>query len=102
MKKILTCLAIAICAQPASEVLAQRTVQLPIVPRVELVHRDQYQLSYMFSGGGFGDWLIVAAQLCNPENGFAPYDVNITNEFEPIVGKLDDGRSQTPRLIVVI
>jgi hypothetical protein len=72
MKKILTCLAIAICAQPASEVLAQRTVQLPIVPRVELVHRDQYQLSYMFSGGGFGDWLIVGAQPLQSRERFRP------------------------------
>jgi hypothetical protein len=93
MKRALTCLAVAICAQLAFEALAQTTVQLPAVPRVELAHRDQYQLSYGFSGGGFGDWLIVQRHnLYNPENGFAPHDVKITSEFKPLVRKLEDGR----------
>jgi hypothetical protein len=91
MKNTLTCLAVAICAQLAFEALAQ--TQLPTVPLVELAHRDQYELSYMFSGGGFGDWLIVRRHnLYNPENRFAPYDVNITSEFKPLVRKLNDGR----------
>jgi hypothetical protein len=62
------------------------------VPRVELAHRDQYQLTYGFSDGGFGEWLIVQRHnLYNLENGFAPYDVNITSEFKPIVRRLEDG-----------